>query len=273
MHVFLFLSLLFFSMWKMLRFFFFLRIRKYSRITSNILAFISRILESERFYFELHPKRSETWPFSRAQWAASRMTAAGWHFKFNLNAVLCSTTDAIFPPWWSLREMHQFWALSSPLSHPLSFLITLGPPFFPAPLLSHLRLRRGYLSPPPRCVYFTSKEVSIYTILLHKYWLDFEVHTFYRALSSLASNLPPGILATTQRGSVKSCLISARGNSKSRDGRRDREIWRLIFILREGRFPPCEFSKIGKRICHQLTGGFEISREGKALESWILIED
>lgn len=249
-------------------FFFFLR------ITSNILAFISRILESERFYFELHPKRSETWPFSRAQWAASRMTAAGWHFKFNLNAVLCSTTDAIFPPWWSLREMHQFWALSSPLSHPLSFLITLGPPFFPAPLLSHLRLRRGYLSPPPRCVYFTtSKEVSIYTILLHKYWLDFEVHTFYRALSSLASNLPPGILATTQRGSVKSCLISARGNSKSRDGRRDREIWRLIFILREGRFPPCEFSKIGKRICHQLTGGFEIFREGKALESWILIED
>lgn len=177
------------------------------------------------------------------------------------------------PRWWSLREMHQFWALSSPLSHPLSFLITLGPPFFPAPLLSHLRLRRGYLSPPPRCVYFTSKEVSIYTILLHKYWLDFEVHTFYRALSSLASNLPPGILATTQRGSVKSCLISARGNSKSRDGRRDREIWRLIFILREGRFPPCEFSKIGKRICHQLTGGFEISREGKALESWILIED
>lgn len=137
--------------------FFFLRIRKYSRITSNILAFISRILESERFYFELHPKRSETWPFSRAQWAASRMTAAGWHFKFNLNAVLCSTTDAIFPPWWSLREMHQFWALSSPLSHPLSFLITLGPPFFPAPLLSHLRLCRGYLSPPPRCVYFTSK--------------------------------------------------------------------------------------------------------------------
>lgn len=71
---------------------------KNSRITSNILAFISRILESERFYFELHPKRSETWPFSRAQWAASRMTAAGWHFKFNLNAVLCSTTDAIFPP-------------------------------------------------------------------------------------------------------------------------------------------------------------------------------
>lgn len=126
-------------------FFFFLRIRKYSRITSNILAFISRILESERFYFELHPKRSETWPFSRAQWAASRMTAAGWHFKFNLNAVLCSTTDAIFPPWWSLREMHQFWALSSPfspivVSHNARSTLLPCPSSFSPPTLSRISL-------------------------------------------------------------------------------------------------------------------------------------
>lgn len=119
------------------------------------------------------------------------------------------------------------------------------------------------LPPSPRCVFTLGARRCRYTRFC------------YINIGSISKCTPftgpsPRILHHSlpeeRRGSVKSCLISRQGVIQNRE---TGEIWGLIFILREGRSLPCEFSKIGKRICDQLTvGGIRNLQGGrkKALE-------
>lgn len=154
----------------------------------------------------------------------------------------------------------------------------LSPPFPPIvvshnarsiPLLprsssfSPLPLPRISLPPSPRCVFTLGARRCRYTRFCYINIGSISKCTPFTGPSPRI--LHQAFLATQRRGSVKSCLISRQGVIRNRE---TGEIWGLIFILREGRSLsppplPCEFSKIGKRICDQLiVGGFEISREG-----------
>lgn len=266
---------------KIFRFFFsfffeeFTNIRESLRAT-NTLVFICRILESKRFYFELHPSEKIR---NLAIFEGHNGRHLVWRPRGDtLNLIW--TRHCVQPP-----------TPSSPvMTVPSRDAPVLSPPFPPIvvshnarsiPLLprsssfSPLPLPRISLPPSPRCVFTLGARRCRYTRFCYINIGSISKCTPFTGPSPRI--LHQAFLATQRRGSVKSCLISRQGVIRNRE---TGEIWGLIFILREGRSlsPPSplrvledwkeNLRSIDRGGIRNLQGGRK-----KALELWILIED